>query len=139
MQLRRLDEFIKIRREVADQYHEALARIDGITPLSPRPGAESNYYKYIAMLDPGIDRQEVKVTLREEHGVSLSGEVYASPLHHQPVFANVHQGSLPVAEDVCRRHVCLPIHSDMTRDEAAHVAASLHAVLVPADPANGRP
>jgi perosamine synthetase len=139
VQLRRLDEFIKIRREVADQYDEALARIDGITPLSPHPGAESNYYKYIAMLDPGIDRQEVKVTLREEHGVSLSGEVYASPLHHQPVFANVHQGSLPVAEDVCRRHVCLPIHSDMTRDEAAHVAASLHAVLGPADPANGRP
>jgi perosamine synthetase len=139
VQLRRLDDFIKIRREVADQYNEALARIDGITPLSRYPGAESNYYKYIAMLDPGIDRQEVKVTLREEHGVSLSGEVYASPLHHQPVFANVHQGSLPVAEDVCRRHVCLPIHSDMTRDEAAHVAASLHAVLGPADPANGRP
>lgn len=137
VQLHRLDEFIKIRREVADHYDEALAGIGGITPLLRPPGSEPNYYKYIAMLDPGIDRQEVKATLREEHGVSLSGEVYASPLHHQPVFAGLHEGSLPVAEDVCRRHVCLPIHSDMTRDEAAHVVASLRVVLGPADLTNG--
>ncbi len=129
VQLRRLDEFIKIRREVADQYDEALTAIDGITPLVRPPSSETNFYKYIAMLDPDIDRQDLKAALREEHGVSLSGEVYASPLHHQPVFAGLHEGSLPVAEDVCRRHVCLPIHSDMTRDEAAHVVASLHSVL----------
>jgi perosamine synthetase len=139
VQLRRLDEFIKIRREVADQYHEGLPRISGITPLVPPQGCESNYYKYIAMLDPGIDRQEVKATLRQEHGVSLSGEVYASPLHHQPVFAGLHDGSLPVAEDVCSRHVCLPIHSDMSRDEAIHVVASLRAVLGRAEPTNGTP
>jgi perosamine synthetase len=139
VQLGRLDEFIKIRREVADQYDEELTRIDGITPLTPPPGAESNYYKYVAMLDPGIDRQEMKATLREEHGVSLSGEVYASPLHRQPVFAGLHEGRLPVAEDVCSRHVCLPIHSDMTRDEAAQLVASLRAVLGPAEPTNGTP
>jgi perosamine synthetase len=139
VQLRRLDEFIKIRREVADQYDEVLAGIEGIAPLRPSPGAEPNYYKYIAMLDPGIDRQALKRALKEEHGVSLSGEVYASPLHHQPVFAGLHEGALPVAEDVCRRHVCLPIHSDMTRDEAEHVLASLRAVLGGVVPKNGTP
>lgn len=137
VQLRRLDEFIKIRREVADQYDDALAGIEGIAPLRPSPGSETNYYKYIAMLDPGIDRQAVKQALKEEHGVSLSGEVYASPLHQQPVFAGLHEGALPVAEDVCRRHVCLPIHSDMTRDEAAHVLASLRIVLAGVEPKNG--
>jgi len=137
VQLRRLDEFIKIRREIADQYDEGLAEIDGITPLITH--SESNYYKYIAMLDAGIDRQEVKRTLKQEHGVSLSGEVYASPLHEQPVFANLHGGSLPVAEDVCRRHVCLPIHSDMTRDEAAYVVTSLRTVLTGTESQNGTP
>jgi perosamine synthetase len=129
VQLRRLDEFIKIRREVADQYDEALTAIDGITPLVRAPSSKTNFYKYIAMLDPDIDRQDLKARMRKEHGVSLSGEVYGSPLHHQPVFAGLHEGSLPVAEDLCRRHVCLPIHSDMTPDEAAHVLASLRAVL----------
>jgi dTDP-4-amino-4,6-dideoxygalactose transaminase len=139
VQLRRLDEFIKIRREVADQYDHGLGGIDGITPVIPSPGCESNYYKYVAMLAPGIDRQAVKSTLREQHGVSLSGEVYASPLHEQPVFAGLHDGNLPVAEDVCRRHVCLPIHSDMARDEAAHVLASLRAVLAEVEAMNGTP
>jgi perosamine synthetase len=139
VQLRRLDEFIKIRREVADQYDDGLAGIDGITPLIPSPGCESNYYKYMAMVDAGVDRQTMKSTLKEQHGVSLSGEVYASPLHEQPVFAGLHDGNLPVAEDVCRRHVCLPIHSDMTRDEAAHVIASLRAVLAGVEPKNGTP
>ncbi len=137
VQLHRLDEFIKIRREVADQYDDGLGAIDGITPLMTR--SETNYYKYIAMLDPGIDRQAVKTALREQHGVSLSGEVYASPLHEQPVFADMHQGGLPVAEDVCARHVCLPIHSDMTHDEAAYVIASLRTVLAGAETKNGTP
>jgi perosamine synthetase len=139
VQLRRLDEFIKIRREVADQYDHGLGGIDGITPVIPSPGCASNYYKYVAMLDPGIDRQAVKSTLREQHGVSFSGEVYASPLHEQPVFAGLHDGNMPVAEDVCRRHVCLPIHSDMARDEAAHVLASLRAVLAEVEAMNGTP
>jgi len=137
VQLRRLDEFIKIRREIADEYDEGLTAIDGITPLITR--SESNYYKYLAMLDPGIDRRAVKTTLKEQHGVSLSGEVYASPLHEQPVFAGLHRGSVAVAEDVCRRHVCLPIHSDMTRDEAAYVLESLRTVLAAVDPKNGTP
>ena len=71
--------------------------------------------------------------------MSFSGEVYASPLHEQPVFADLHHGNLPVAEDVCRRHVCLPIHSDMTRDEASYVIESLRAVLAEPDTKNGRP
>jgi dTDP-4-amino-4,6-dideoxygalactose transaminase len=91
------------------------------------------------MLDPGIDRQGVKRALKEQHGVSLSGEVYASPLHEQPVFADLHHGSLPVAEDVCRRHVCLPIHSDMTRDEAAYVVDSVRTVLARPEVKNGTP
>jgi perosamine synthetase len=139
VQLRRLDEFIKIRREVADKYDDGLGAIDGITPVIPSPGCESNYYKYVAMLAPGIDRQAVKSTLKEQHGVSLSGEVYASPLHEQPVFAGLHDGNLPVAEDACRRHVCLPIHSDMTRDEATHVLTSLRAVLAEVEAKNGTP
>ncbi len=56
VQLRRLDEFIKNRREVAALYDDALAGIDGITPLTTP--SETNYYKYLAMLDRGIDRQQ---------------------------------------------------------------------------------
>ena len=128
-QLARLDEFVAVRRRIARLYDEALAGIGGITPVLAPEGSEPNYYKYLAVLDEGIDRAGVKKTLREEHGVGMSGEVYASPLHRQPIFADLPAGPLPVSEDLCARHVCLPIHNDMADSEAEQVIAGLRAVL----------
>jgi dTDP-4-amino-4,6-dideoxygalactose transaminase len=68
--------------------------------------------------------------LKTNYGVSLSGEVYALPLHRQPVFADeVDLAGFPVADDVCARHICLPVHSDMTIDEATYVADSLRSAI----------
>ncbi len=129
VQLRRLDEFVATRRRAADAYDAGLATIAGITPLPADLRVGSNYYKYLALLDPGIDRADLKKRLREEHGIGMSGEVYASPLHEQPIFRDIAHGPLPVAEDVCARHVCLPVHSDMSAAETGEVLAALSAVL----------
>jgi dTDP-4-amino-4,6-dideoxygalactose transaminase len=131
VQLSRLDEFIAVRRRAAAVYDEGLEAIRGVTPLVVGAGCEPNYYKYVAYLDEGIERQQVKEALRRR-GVSPSGEVYATPLHLEPVFSHLAPGCLPVAEDVCRRHMCLPIHSDMTRDEAGRVVAALSAAVLEA-------
>jgi perosamine synthetase len=125
VQLARLDEFVTRRRQVAEAYDQALAGLGGITSLTPPPRAEPNYYKHIALLDPGIDRMELKRGLRDRHGVSLSGEVYAVPLHRQPVLSPLVGGRFPTADDVCARHLCLPVLSDMTDREVDHVVASL--------------
>jgi perosamine synthetase len=127
--LARLDEAIATRRRVAARYDEALSGLAGCQPLTIPAAAVSNYYKYTALLDPGIDRYELKRVLVERTGVSLSGEVYALPLHRQPIFADLATGSFPVADDICARHICLPVHSDMTDDEADYVVESLVSVL----------
>src|SRR5262249_9137136 len=59
VQLGRLDDFLAVRSRVAALYDDALAGIDGITALHPDPDGRSNYYKYLALLDSGIDRDEV--------------------------------------------------------------------------------
>ena len=128
-QMSRLDDFIAVRRSVAARYDERLADVAGIGLLPMPPGCQPNYYKYVALLDAGIDRDRFKRRLRDEFGVALSGEVYARPLHHEPVFAPWRRGALPVAEDVCARHVCLPVHSDMTDAEVDLVATSVRRVL----------
>jgi perosamine synthetase len=127
--LRRLDEFLAARQRTAAHYDEGLADLDGIEPLVVPPQCRSNYYKYVALLAPGLDRSEIKRDLRERHAVGLSGEVYARPLHREPVFGGWAAGSFPVADDVCARHVCLPLHSDMSDDEAASVIEGFRAVL----------
>jgi dTDP-4-amino-4,6-dideoxygalactose transaminase len=129
VQLSQLDDFIAARQRAATIYDEALSGVDNIA-LLPRPAAcSSNYYKYIALLGPGVRREVVKARLREEYGVALSGEVYSQPLHRQPVLAATSHGEFPIADDVCNRHICLPIHSDMRSEEATYVAESLKAVL----------
>lgn len=127
--LRRLDEFLARRGEVAARYNAGLRGLPGITVLPTPPEAVNNYYKYIVLLAPGIDRAEVKSIMREQHEVGLSGEVYELPLHKQPVFEDYVAGPLPVSEDVCARHVCLPLHSDMTDAEADTVIDAFAGVV----------
>jgi dTDP-4-amino-4,6-dideoxygalactose transaminase len=129
VQLARLDEFIAVRRRIARLYDEALGEMPGITPVLAPEGSEPNYYKYLAVLDEGIDRAALKKVMREQHGVGMSGEVYASPLHRQPIFADLPTGPLPVSEDLCARHVCPPIHNDMADSEAEQVIEGLRVVL----------
>ena len=127
--LQRLDEYIEVRRAVAARYDCALGGCPGLTVLGEPAGSRSNYYKYVALLDAGLDRGAVKTHIREAFGVSLSGEVYATPLHREPVFAEFATGPLPNAEDVCARHVCLPVHSDMTELEVGRVVEAVHGTL----------
>jgi dTDP-4-amino-4,6-dideoxygalactose transaminase len=127
-QLRRLPEFIERRREIAAIYNEGLAQIEGLGTVLPPDGASSNYYKYMAYLD-GANRSELKKALREKFDIGLSGEVYDTPLHQQPVFADYAEGPLPGAEHICARHICLPVSATMTADDARYVLASLEQAL----------
>ena len=127
-QLRRLDEFIARRKLVAERYDAGLPAL-GLRPVVVSPRATTNYYKYIAYMPDGVDRTVVKKRLREEWDVALSGEVYEVPLHLQPVFAPWSEGPLPRAEEVCARHVCLPVSAVMTADDADYVIEAIAAVV----------
>ncbi len=126
--LRRMAGFIAHRRSVAARYDAALAGLDGLDPLPEPDGCQTNFYKYIAVLPPGTDRARFRRQLADEHQVKLAGEVYDLPLHRQPVFAEFAGPPLPLAEDLCARHICLPVHSDMTDDEVDQVLTAVAAV-----------
>ena len=131
-QFARLEEFIRDRRRVAKIYDKELKGINGVTPIKIPSEVKSNYYKYVALLDEGIDRAAIKKDLKEKHGVNMSGEVYELPCHLQPIFKDLYnfkEGDFPVAEDVCKRQVCLPVFASMTEEQAKYVVDSLKEVL----------
>lgn len=128
-QLARLEEFITARKRIAAVYDAGLKTIPKVQALPLPPGCRSNYYKYIGLLNSDVDRKALKKTLRERFDVGLSGEVYEDPCHQQPVFADYREGEFPVAEDICRRHICLPIYATMTEGEAEYVLDSLRQAL----------
>jgi len=130
--LARLPSFIADRRRIARLYDDALSEVPRVERLVVPEGSASNYYKYVAFLEPGIDRVSLKKRLREEWSVSLSGEVYELPVHVQPVVEKLQgrgAGRFPVAEDLCARQICLPVYPNMTEAEAHYVVDSLRKVL----------
>jgi dTDP-4-amino-4,6-dideoxygalactose transaminase len=127
-QLHRLDEFIERRQLLAARYDAALASLDLGTVTMP-DAASSNYYKYIAFLPDGIDRTLFKQHLRTEFDIGLSGEVYDTPLHHQPIFSELDDRELPGAEWLCARHVCLPLYPALSEADADYVVESVASAL----------
>ena len=126
-QLAELPQAVEARQQVLEGYREALedAGIEGfIAPDHPASG-----YKAVLRLPPGTDREALKEELRR-HGVATAGEVYATPLHHQPVLAARHAGeTFPGAEAACAGQLCLPIYPTLGEERLVHVVKSLAASL----------
>lgn len=126
VQLKRLQEFVSWREKIANSYTRLLKSIPNITPVLPKD--RCSWYKYIVLLPKGADREILKAKMKES-GVSLSGGVYEIPLHRQPVFKETAANHYPVAEDICGRHICLPIYYGITNEEAEYVVQTLKNVL----------
>jgi dTDP-4-amino-4,6-dideoxygalactose transaminase len=137
-QLGRLDEFIARRQELAARYDDALDAL-GVARLDVPDDAHCNFYKYVVFLPDGVERTALKQLMREQYDVGLSGEVYDTPLHHQPVFAPMvdEDTLLPGAEWLCARHVCLPLYPTLSDEDADYVvesfAAALHQLGAPSE------
>jgi perosamine synthetase len=127
--LERVPAMIAERQRIAALYDEGFRGFAPLRPLGVPAGGACNYYKYVAVLEEKPDRPALKARLRERYRVSLAGEVYEAPLHLQPVFEAYARSPLPAAEDLCARHVCLPIFSGMEDREAHQVIEALRAAL----------
>jgi len=127
--LERLPAMIEERRIIASIYDKGLGEFNNLNSLKIPNGGICNYYKYIAVMKDKQDRKELKTVLRERYGVSLAGEVYEEPLHKQPVFAQYAPDPLPVSEDLCARHICLPVFAGMKRSDATQVLEALKDVI----------
>lgn len=123
--LRRLDAFIAWRHRMAGLYTELLRAVPGVTPVLP--AGRSSWYKYIVLLPVGADRDRVKAAMKAK-AVTLSGGVYEVPLHRQPIFQDV-KADFPMADDICARHICLPLYYGLSEEEARHVVSALRSAL----------
>jgi len=127
--LERLPAMVQDRQRIAAIYDRELQGLDHAAPIKVPSSGVCNYYKYVVLLKEKWDRKALKAVLREQYGVSLAGEVYEEPLHLQPVFAHLKARPLPMSEDLCSRHICLPIYSGMDEAEALQVTGALKEVL----------
>lgn len=127
--LERLPSMIADRQRIAAIYDRRLKEFRNLETLQVPAGGICNYYKYIVVMKEKRDRKALKATLREQYGVSLAGEVYEDPLHKQPIFEQYLSRALPVSEEYCARHLCLPVFSGMEEADAGQVLGALKDVI----------
>lgn len=135
-QMKKVDWILDERRRLASLYDGMLEDVNGVKCLLIPSNIRSAYYKYIAFLDHGLDRDVIKKKLHKKYDISLSGEVYANPCHSQPVFrkypdkmVNSKDDVFSATDYVCKQHICLPIYPGLTEKEVVYVVKSLKEVI----------
>ncbi len=124
IQLRKLPEMIRRRQEA---YEIITRELDdaGIRYVSTDHMDAASQYKLIVLLPEGCDPAAVKQDLAED-GVILGGAVYELPCHRQPVFEGIcRDQSYPVADRWCAHHICPPMTSGMSEEDALTVGRAL--------------
>src|SRR5438045_2427614 len=127
VQIRRLDELLRIRVAKADRYGRELADLAKVrTPYTPSY-ATHTYQSYCLDLDPSIDRDDLMARLLRR-GVATRRGVMAS--HLEKVYLDrVGRVSLPITEQKARSTMLIPLFATMTDDEQSYVIESLREEL----------
>jgi dTDP-4-amino-4,6-dideoxygalactose transaminase len=120
IKLRHLEEANSLRRKHASKYNQAFAGIDGVlTPLEAKY-AHHVYHVYAARL------QERDTVLRylQEKGVGCAVH-YPVPIHLQEAGRNLGyaKGAFPIAENLAKQFLSLPMFPELTEEQLEYVAA----------------
>jgi dTDP-4-amino-4,6-dideoxygalactose transaminase len=114
------------REKIARAYDAALSPYVAVPTRVP--DSTPAWAVYSVLLPDGATRTRLQTALRAA-GIPTA-IYYPKPLHLQPAYANVHDGThLLVSEDLASRIMALPIHPDLTDDDVARVCAAVAAAL----------
>jgi len=128
VQLGRLDEMNRRRREAAHRRTRLLSGTQELTlPYEP-PDCEHIYYVYSILVAPewaGTKRDRVIAILKENYGIVCS--ISNPPTYRRWPYIAQRCGvpRLPVSEDIAARLLCLPLHPQLTEEQELYICASL--------------
>ncbi|QFG22943.1 DegT/DnrJ/EryC1/StrS aminotransferase family protein [Actinomadura sp. WMMB 499] len=108
VQLRRLPEFLRRRREIVERYDTELAGLPGLLlPPAPPPGHRTSHYMYWVQMEEHV-RDEVA---RDLYRRGVYATFRYPPLHRVPIYGS--DARLPGAEHAADRTLCLPLHQGL--------------------------
>lgn len=129
-QLKRLDEFVARRHDIARRYNELLRDWPLIT-LWQHPDSRSALHLYVIRLnldEIGRTRRDVFESMRAA-GVGVN--IHYIPLHLQPYYERLgfHAGQYPEAERYYSEALTLPIYAALAESEQTYVCRALLEIL----------
>lgn len=135
VKLAHLDGWNAARRRVAARYHELLAGVPGLQlPAMPADPMAHVWHLFVVLIEGrgtrySGSRDEVQRQL-SARGIS-TGVHYPTPVPLQPAYTCLghRPGDFPVAEDVMRRCLSLPMFAELSEEQVAYTAEMLRSVM----------
>ncbi len=129
-QLRRLDESLAARGQVAERYRQALGEVEGLKlPCADAAGDVRGWFVFVVQLPRGADRFQ---TVRTLAASGIQSKPYLPAIHLMSFYRERfgHRlGEFPVCEDVAARSLALPFFPQMSEGQVASVAEALRSAL----------
>ncbi len=119
-----LSEFNQARLNAANWYDRYLASANVKVPYR-EPNSTHIFHQYTIVLPEDGMRDNLQEALKK-HGVP-SAVHYPVPTHLQPAFKdkNYPEGSLPIAEQIAKRVLSLPMHTELTESQVQYVSEKI--------------
>lgn len=119
-QIKRVEEFIRSRRDVCRAYNEAFGRIEGVVVPRTDFASVSPFIYSIRVLR---GRREALIEHLRARGIDAG--IHFVPVHKHSYFAKARCGDMSVTERVTSEVLTLPLHSNMRTDFVARVIAAV--------------
>ncbi len=130
-QLKRLDEYVTRRHDIAQRYNQLVAELPVSVPYQ-HPDCYSSWHLYVIRLQLDemlIDHRAVFESLREK-GIGVN--LHYIPVHTQPWYQRMgfKTGDFPEAERYYTEAISLPIYPTMTDEQQDKVVAAVRQAVV---------
>ena len=134
-QVKKVNKILYERKKQADLYNKILINTPNLKLQEIPKHLKSSYYKYIVFVNKSI-RDKIKTKMQKNFGISLTGEVYNTLCHSQPVLKKnknllVKKGdqSFKNAKRISSEQLCLPLYPGLKDTEIKYVAHCLKKLL----------
>lgn len=107
------------RRYIAERYRAAYAEFEPVAPAEGDVSAE-----HLFIIRPEASERDAMAARFKREGVETAVR-YPVPLHRQTAFTSYASGPLPVAEEMARRVLALPIWPELTDAQVDQVCTAL--------------
>jgi len=123
VQLKKLDKLNEKRRKNAEALTEGIMKISGLTPPHMKDNVKHVFYQYVVRVEENYPMERDKLAEHLwERGVDAAVH-YPTPVYGQPLYRKLGYGKMacPMAEDVCKRVLSLPVHPSVTEEDIKYM------------------
>jgi perosamine synthetase len=131
-QMRRLDEILQKRQEVANAYVARLAGNPHLILPTVREGTSMSWFVFVVRLAPSYTVEERDRVISGLRRQDIGTADYFPCIHLQPFYQErfgFRPGMFPIAESVSQRTFALPFYNDLTVAEIDQVGQALDVLI----------